>query len=54
MKRDYLVRADGSWVRDSLGRLVKFTKAGAHRWAERQKPESYSVVRLTRSKRSSV
>ena len=48
MKRDYIVRADGEWVRDALGRLVKFTENGAHRWANRRKPMGYTVVLLAR------
>lgn len=49
-ERNFLVRADGDWVRNSLGRLVKFTEAGAHRWANRHKPQTYSVVRQERNR----
>lgn len=48
-ERNYLVRADGEWVRDRIGRLVKFSERGAHRWADRNKPCAYSVVRQTRT-----
>lgn len=50
-ERNFLVRADGEWVRNSLGRLVKFTEEGAHRWASRKKPAAYSVIRQVRSPR---
>lgn len=51
-ERDYLVRADGEWVRDSRGRLVSFTAAGAHRWAARHRPAAYSVAFLHRPGRT--
>lgn len=47
-KRDYLVRADGEFVRNRAGRLIKFTFAGAHRWAQRHTPQSYTVVKQVR------
>lgn len=47
-ERNFLVRADGEFVRDSRGRLVKFTENGAHRWADRNRPQTYSVIRQTR------
>lgn len=49
-ERNYLVRADGEWVRDSLGRIVKFTLTGAHRWGHRRKPQSFSVIRQERDR----
>lgn len=48
-ERNYLVRADGEFVRDRMGRLVKFTERGAHRWADRRKPSAYSVIRQARA-----
>lgn len=50
--RDYLVRADGEWVRDTRGRLVSFTAKGAHRWAARHRPSAYSVAFLHRPGRT--
>lgn len=48
VKRDFIVRADGEFVRDARGRLVKFTEKGAYRWINRRRPQSASVVRLDR------
>lgn len=48
--RDYLVRADGEFVRNSRGALVKFSFSGAHDWARRHKPQSYSVIRLLKDR----
>jgi hypothetical protein len=45
-RRDYLVRVGGVFIVNTRGALIKFTEAGAHRWAERHKPQGYSVVRL--------
>lgn len=47
-ERNFLVRVDGKFVRNTLGRLITFTEAGAHRWVRRRRPQSYSVVRLSR------
>jgi hypothetical protein len=49
LPRDYLVRVDGEFLRDTRGRLRKFTEPGAHRWADRHTPMSYSVVLLERA-----
>lgn len=43
-KRDYLILADHSYVTDTKGRLISFTEAGAHRWADKHLPQSYSVI----------
>lgn len=51
-ERDYLVRADGYWVRDTRGRLVSFTAKGAHRWAARHRPNAYTVAFLHRPGRT--
>lgn len=45
-RRDYLVRTGGIFVTNTRGALIKFTEAGAHRWAARNKPQGYSIVRL--------
>jgi len=51
-ERDYLVRADGEWVRDKQGRLISFTAKGAHRWAAKHRPSAYSVAFLNRPGRT--
>lgn len=47
--RNRVVRADGKWVVDSLGRIIKFTDRGAHKWAKKNKPQSYTVHYMGRS-----
>lgn len=47
-KKDFIVRADGGFVRDTRGHLVKFTEKGGYRWINRHRPQSASVIRLSR------
>lgn len=47
-ERNYILRADGEWVRDALGRPISFTYKGAHRWINRHRPQSTSVCFLNR------